>query len=149
MHSNKIRTDSSLFRKLNHMFPDAAFPKPREKEVRLLPFFFLNQNIHSNCYFLKQKNQTSKIVNVTRTVINNDIFKSRHVSTLHNLQPCAQALLWWLKTHSNCHEHTSQIQAYTAGFQHHNQHVGNTPGFPENSLCLPSSNDTAEMVQLA
>lgn len=33
MHPNKIRTDSLLFRKLDHMFPDAAFPKNPEKRL--------------------------------------------------------------------------------------------------------------------
>lgn len=74
--------------------------------------------------------------------------KNRHILTLHN--PCAQALQLCsqapLKTHSSCHEHASQIQANFAGFQHHKQHFGNTPGVHENSLCPPSSKDAPEIV---
>lgn len=39
--------------------------------------------------------------------------------TLHNRQPCAQAFLQWLKTHSDSYKHPSQTQVCISGFQKH------------------------------
>lgn len=52
------------------MFPDAALLQTSGKGgFKLL---ILKKNPYSNDYFLEQDNKSSKRVNVTRTIINND-----------------------------------------------------------------------------
>lgn len=69
------------------MFPDAALLQDSGKGLGY--FFKKEKNIYSNCHFLKQNNKPSKIVNVTRTIINNGTsahLKKHNQShfTLHN-----------------------------------------------------------------